>query len=187
MQSRGINLSEYRSTTSVAQLFSPILGSSNYLGIGKTAALIDKVPYQHDYTYGKTYTLWLLAPIPRSLWPGKPVVRIGGVLGEAVFGIRGNTGIPPGSVGEAYLNFGWIGIPLMMLVLGMMAKSFYNYYGRSAYRNINSAVIYSSVILFIAYSGVSADFTAMMSNGLQRYLPLVVVIYLITRKKKSPI
>jgi len=184
-QSRGINFSEYRGVTSAAQIFAPLLGSSNFLGVGKTAAIIDKVPYSYDHTYGETYFLWLVAPIPRSLWPNKPVVRIGGVLGEAIFGIVGKSGIPPGAIGEAYLNFGWLGIPLILFAIGVILKVFYNRYGRTAYRNMNGAIVYSSVIVFVAYSAVSADFTAMMSNGLQRFIPLILVLYFITRKRKN--
>ena len=185
MQSRGLNFQDYRSNTTVASLLAPIMGSSNFLAVGKTAMLIEKVPNSYAHTYGSTYGLWLIAPIPRAFWPEKPIVRIGGVLGAAIFGSDQRSGIPPGSVGEAYLNFGWIGIPIMMGFLGCMLKLFYNTFGRYAYSNINHAIIYSSAIVFVAFSGISADFTAVMSNGLQRIVPLLFILNFITRKQNS--
>jgi len=182
MQSRGLNFQDYRSSTTAANLLSPVMASSNFLAVGKTAMLIDKVPNNYDYTYGSTYALWLIAPIPRSLWPEKPIVRIGGVLGAAVFGSDQRSGIPPGSVGEAYLNFGWVGIPIMMCILGCILKIFYNTFGKYAYSNINHSIVYSSAIVFVAFSGISADFTGLMSNGLQRIIPLLLILKFITRK-----
>ena len=185
IQSRGLTYQNYRSSASVASVLAPVMASSNFLAVGKTAALIDYVPQNYAHTYGATYGLWLIAPIPRAIWPDKPIVRIGGVLGAAVFGTNQRSGIPPGAVGEAYLNFGWLGIPFVLFILGGLLKVFYNTFGRDAYSNVNSAIIYSSAIVFVAFSGLSADFTGLMSNGLQRVLPLLFILALITRKSQK--
>jgi oligosaccharide repeat unit polymerase len=184
MQSRGLSFQDYRANTTTAQIFAPVMASSNFLAVGKTAMLIDKVPQYYPHTYGSTYGLWLIAPIPRALWPEKPIVRIGGVLGAAIFGSDQRSGIPPGAVGEAFLNFGWIGIPFVLFFLGCILKIFYNTFGRYAYTNVNYSIIYSSAVVFVAFSGISADFTALMSNGLQRIVPLLVILWLITRKAR---
>ena len=55
--------------------------------------------------------------IPRFLWPEKPVVLLGGELATLVSGEVGNQ-ISPGYFAEAYWNFGWIGLPLLLVPVG---------------------------------------------------------------------
>lgn len=55
--------------------------------------------------------------IPRFLWPEKPVVLLGGELSTLVSGEVGNQ-ISPGYFAEAYWNFGWIGLPLLLIPVG---------------------------------------------------------------------
>ncbi len=55
--------------------------------------------------------------IPRFLWPEKPLVLLGGELATLVSGEVGNQ-ISCGYFAEAYWNFGWIGLPLLLLPVG---------------------------------------------------------------------
>ena len=55
--------------------------------------------------------------IPRFLWPEKPVVMLGFELATLVSGEVGNS-ISPGYFAEAYWNFGWIGLPLLLVPVG---------------------------------------------------------------------
>lgn len=77
------------------------------------------VPERVEYQLGGTYGRVLIAPIPRELWPEKPGVRVGPAYGPRIYGFSNRvTGTPLGLVGEAYLNFGMLGIPLSAFVLG---------------------------------------------------------------------
>jgi hypothetical protein len=55
--------------------------------------------------------------IPRFLWPEKPMVLLGNELATLVSGDVGNQ-ISPGYFAEAYWNFGWIGLPLLLIPVG---------------------------------------------------------------------
>jgi hypothetical protein len=69
---------------------------------------------------GSTLENALAAFVPRLLWPGKPEISAGGkeLYTEATGGV--GTSISPGLPAEAYWNFGWWGIPLLMLPLGIV-------------------------------------------------------------------
>jgi hypothetical protein len=56
--------------------------------------------------------------IPRFLWPEKPVQTAGGDLATLVTGGVGNQ-ISAGYFAEAYWNFGWIGLPLLLIPVGV--------------------------------------------------------------------
>lgn len=67
---------------------------------------------------GESYASVLAMPIPRAVWPGKP--DAGGVLTARLVFNRNDTAIPPGNVGEAFLNFHIPGIVVIPLIFGIV-------------------------------------------------------------------
>ncbi len=93
----------------------------NQIELPKTAHIIEAVPETLDFQYGKTLTRWLAAPIPREVWPDKPVIHPGPIIGNHLYGQR-VAGVPPGLVAEMWWNFGWFGIVLGCFGFGMGLK-----------------------------------------------------------------
>ena len=85
----------------------------NFLG------LMEFVPERIGYFYGLFYARVPLNFIPRSIWPEKPVSTSGGVFRRIAFPEESG-GLPPGAMGEYYLNFGLLGIPLMGAFYGVL-------------------------------------------------------------------
>jgi hypothetical protein len=76
---------------------------------------------QHDSGFpGHTLdNLWAL-PIPRFLWPGKPnITAIGQDFNELALGSR-TSGSSPGLFGDAYWNYGWWGLLILIVPLGII-------------------------------------------------------------------
>ena len=86
-----------------------IVLNRNQIELPKTAHIINAVPETLDFQYGKTLTRWLAAPIPREVWPDKPVIHPGPIIGNRIYGQR-VAGVPPGLIAELWWNFGWFGI-----------------------------------------------------------------------------
>jgi len=60
------------------------------------------------------------APIPRFLWPDKPnMTEIGQDFNELALNFR-MSGSAPGIFADAYWNFGWWGVPIVFLPLGIV-------------------------------------------------------------------
>ena len=110
------------------------------------------------------------------MWEDKPIVRIGAEVGAALFGTTLRGGVPPGMIGELFLNFGWLGIPIGMLVFGLFLGFIHTRYGLRAYTDFRARVIYSSIVVFIAFSGPSSDFTGMVGMTLQRLIPILLML-----------
>lgn len=70
----------------------------------------------HDH--GQLYVNALLMPIPRDLWPSKPL-QISVRFRDFLFGDTMG-GAPPGLLGEGYIAFGSIGVVLASIVMGWM-------------------------------------------------------------------
>ena len=84
----------------------------------KTAAIITLADDTSDLLWGSSFLGFIVTPIPRVLWPEKPSVRIAPYIAQNLFDFGNFAGVPPGAIGEAYLNFGWPGIAAVMFILG---------------------------------------------------------------------
>lgn len=71
-----------------------------------------------EYLLGSSFVMFIVAPIPRALWPEKPAVRIGPYVAQEILEYGNQSGAPPSAIGEFYINFGWIGVILGMFVFG---------------------------------------------------------------------
>ena len=96
-------------------------------------------PQPQPYLLGQSYYRLLFVPVPRMLWPEKPedTQRIFARALDPKLGRRGTT-IPPGVVGDLYINFGSFG------VLGMVLWGFF--FGMERYRRFSD-------LLFLAGAG----------------------------------
>lgn len=84
----------------------------------------EKVPFLRD----KTYTMILWIPVPRVLYHQRPKFLLD--YFNIIQGIpTGVTVAPVTTVGEAYINFGWPGIPFVFLILGIIYKAFEYVFG----------------------------------------------------------
>ena len=83
-------------------------------------------PDVHPYLYGQSYYRLLFVPVPRSLWPEKPEnsQRIFARVHDRRLAKRGTT-IPPGIVGDLYINFGKFGVIGMFFWGAIFARERY--------------------------------------------------------------
>jgi hypothetical protein len=69
----------------------------------------------------------LTVMVPRFIWPDKPeITAIGADLYTAATAQTGSS-ISPGLFAEAYWNFGWLGVPVLMIPLGIILGFFSQY------------------------------------------------------------
>lgn len=92
-----------------------------FLDPAKTAAIMREADRQGIVHYGDSFVRTLLVPVPRVLWPEKPAIRMGPYVAQDLLGIPTQSGIPPGVIGELYINFRWPGIVLGMGLLGLLS------------------------------------------------------------------
>jgi hypothetical protein len=79
---------------------------------------------QATFARGKTFLEAMVAPIPRLLWPDKPVMAGSGNLVADYTGqsFSAGTSVGVGQVMEFYLNFGFAGVFLGFLILGILLR-----------------------------------------------------------------
>lgn len=88
--------------------------------VRSVAVIMEGVPSRVPYLMGETYLriLWIL--VPRMVYPDKPELIL--PLGYGLETSRAGTSSPTTVYGEAYLNFGWIGVMLVLPILGFLSR-----------------------------------------------------------------
>jgi len=80
--------------------------------------LMQVYPKQLPFQYGMGHFEILERPIPRALWPGKPVGGYMNKLGIFNAGSSGTTGISPTLFGSFYTEGGWGAVFILSLIYG---------------------------------------------------------------------
>lgn len=112
-----------------------------------TAGCLKSVPEQVPFLQDKTYKMILWIPVPRVLYHKRPKFLLN--YFNIIQGIpTGVTVAPVTTVGEAYINFGWPGIPFVFLILGIIYKSF-EYIFRLVLSPSQSAILLFFCIMII--------------------------------------
>jgi len=104
-----------------ASSFEKVILNRNGPGLSKTSHIINNIPDTLDYQYGRTFANWLLAPVPRALYPDKPMIATGPIIGTEIYNTR-LSGVPPGFIAELYWNFYIPGVIFGMLFMGVLLK-----------------------------------------------------------------
>jgi oligosaccharide repeat unit polymerase len=106
----------------------PVVGSVAEMGssMGTVAYTLELVPTARPFDGGVSYLFALLAGVPNVAWAVHPTTAHGTLsawLANTVmpeFAAHGS-GLGYSFIAEAYENFGWIGVPLVLLLLGWIA------------------------------------------------------------------
>jgi len=88
-----------------------------------TGLIVEKTPERVPYQYGSQYPLLVTNLVPRVLWPDKPSVSVANQFFQVEYGLtrRDNlksVSIACGFEAEGYMNFGWMGIVAVGVLVG---------------------------------------------------------------------
>ena len=95
--------------------------------IDRIAWVCSNTPERIPYLKGESYLPFLYAPVPRILWPNKPILsealtNIDAIYDLAVVNSQGNLTAAVGVsyIGEGYANFGVLGVGVVMMLQGLI-------------------------------------------------------------------
>lgn len=104
----------------------------NFLRLAQT---IEFIPSEHDYVYTKQVVFALIRPVPRILWPGKPIDP--GFDLPSMVGLKG-VSLSNSIIGEWYIGYGWLALMFGAWLHGRLAvwANQLREYGRRAHNPI---------------------------------------------------
>lgn len=169
-------ISRSQTETTLNEVIEKTLAGRDMLDITKTCQIINAIPRKLDYIYGETLYGWMLAPIPRSVWPDKPMwVERGPLLMQQVYNQKTTkSGIPPGLPAELYWNFStpgmWIGLALMGLILRHLFLSF-----EPNEQNPTSVIIYTMIATRFGMFALGSDLGTGFVKAALDLVPLLLI------------
>jgi len=175
-----VNLATAVSLESVTER---LFGSRDFLDITTTAQIIAAIKEGRlNYSYGWTYLTWLYAPIPRTIWPEKPAVSVGWVVKRQVFSSESAGGIPPGMIGEAFWAFGFLGVVIIMWLLGWIVGSIYSSLSAYVSKNRNITLVYTFLFLQWSFRVLGSGWSTALLSTLRDAIPLILALYFVTQE-----
>lgn len=134
------------------------------------------VPHQH----GETYSYFFVALIPRILWPEKPVAGTANSFFGISYGLQTEesaktTTFGVSILGESYINFGWAGVGVIMLLQGLLLGVLHHVFGDPRSGPGGQAVFLAFFVFFLNGIGSSAEilFGNLLQNLVCGYFLLV--------------
>jgi hypothetical protein len=144
------------------------------------------VPETVGYQYGRTMLTWLVAPVPRWLWPEKPDIGVGRELGVPVFQRAiGTGGVPPGIIGELHLNFGLAGVFFGLFAAGLVLRSLRETLPPH-FPSKSMVLIYAVLCTRLTLDLLANSFSGSVSKLLQEMIPLMLALYAVSAPTSTP-
>jgi O-antigen polysaccharide polymerase Wzy len=162
---------------SAESLESPLLSRSSL--VRESATVYENTPSLVPFQYGASYQYLLITLIPRFLWPAKPSVNDSNRFYQVAYGVTqaddlDHVAIGAGLIPEAYMNFGWAGIPVVMCLAGILLGVFERVFlGRKA-GTFASAVGLAYVLQLLALNGQAAAYF----GGMIQIVGFTILIFL---------
>lgn len=157
-----------------------ILLNRSYLA-DSFAAVIHYTPQPYDYMLGSGWLEVFYFWVPRGLWPDKPVSYSLTFAQTYLSSLNESQGsfFSPTLLGDAYLNFGPIGVPLLMLALGVALRLWYD--RLTARRSAAGVVVYAASLYWIAMAPEQA-----LQVFLELVISYVAIAWVVTVIGRSP-
>lgn len=164
-----------------------VFGQRNLCGVVKTANLYEALGTRLEYHYGSTLFRWVIAPVPRRIWPAKPAVSLGYSLTEKVYGRDTDKGggTPPGFVGEMLMNFGVAGVPIGCFAFGALIAVFYNNFKGGQGLPTTVLLLYVTLLMPIGFHIISGEVSRTIISIITTVACLLTIV-LLASVPKSP-
>ena len=155
--------------------------------IHQMAHIYSMTPSVVPYQYGRTYSFFLVALIPRVLWPDKPLAGSANGFYAVAYGVTTEEGATTTTfgvsiLGEAFINFGWPGVVLIMLLQGILIGIMQHAFGGSLSGPGGRAVFLAFFVYFLNGIGSSAE---IMFGGILQNLVCGYLLLLWAREKPA--
>ncbi len=183
LRSERDNAAAFSRLPSAPEALNAVVLNRNQIELAKTAHILHAVPDELGFRYGQTIWIWLAAPVPRALWPDKPIIPPGPIIGHQIYG-QAVAGVPPALVAELFWNFSLPGVLLGGFLFGTglrwLEKNFLPVHGGETWR----AALYVAGPMTLGFNAVGSS----LGYGLfQMTLHLAVMSALVwlTRERRS--
>jgi hypothetical protein len=142
------------------------------------------IPFQE----GQTYSYLFITLIPRFIWPDKPSVNDANRFYQVAYGLSDvravqTTSISVGCLAEAYINFGWWGLIVVMCGLGALFRVYEVFVADRS----NTLILVLAATMLPSFLGIEGQLGVYVGGLLQQMLLTFLVFLPITSRKSMPV
>jgi hypothetical protein len=145
----------------------------------QTGNVVEQTPSITPYQMGSTYSYLAAMWIPRALWPGKPTASEANRFYQVAYGLTApdnldTVSLASGTMTEAYINFGWLGVALVMYGIGLLFN-----WVQKVFLTRQSGWLFGAigVMLILNFIGIEAQL-AMYVGGIAQRTLLMILVFL---------
>ncbi len=156
--------------------------------IHQLAYIYMMTPSVIPYEYGSTYSYFAVAIIPRFIWPEKPIAGVVNKNFSVDYGITTaeiaeNTSFGMSLLGEGYINFGIVGVVLVMAIQGLLLSLLEHIFGGYRSGAGGQAVFLAFYVFF--FNGVGSSAEILFGNIFQNLALSCLLLW--WAREKSPV
>lgn len=161
-------------------------GGRYFIGITKSAHIINAFPEYLNYFNGTTFVGWMNLFLPESMkFDNSAFTGLGFYLGYHVFN-QPFSGVPPGIVPEFYMNFGYWGVFCGMFIIGVLLKWLHNnFYAHII--SVAAIVIYAIIVVRMPTFLFNNGFTIAFLKSAADIIIVALFLFIIRSRKRSAI
>lgn len=147
----------------------------NFGDMQNTSHIVRNVPDVVPFQDGSTMVGYLVAPVPRSIWPDKPIVNAGPLLGVYIYGTV-RSGVPPGVFGDLYLNFGSGAVIAGSAVIGLMLGGIDRWRRRLRLNQPVALMVYCAVGFRFGLFAMNKGIAFAVFKGAMELVPVLIAV-----------
>ncbi len=166
-----------------------VVGNENFVDILRVTRMYRSVPDVLRYKYGQSFVTWVVSPIPRVWWVGKPPISQGHDISREVYGVSYQQsdrpqggGRPPGFIGELIWNFGVFAVPVGTLIYGACLRLFHNSMRPFLQSSPFALLLYVGAYLPLSFIVIGGDFSRAMMMAIQGVVTTCVIVAFLSRR-----
>ena len=162
-----------------------LIYNRNFGDMETASHVINAVPDLIPYKNGSTIVTYVVAPIPRSIWRDKPVINVGPLIGYYIYGSK-QTGVPPGFVGDLFLNFGFGGVLIGAALIGRLLRRFERWRIKYAGRvPVAFALLYVPTAFVFTQNAVNKGIGAAVFNSIAQLIVMTTCLWWVGSAKSQ--
>lgn len=144
----------------------------------QSANVLELTPATVPYQNGRLYSYMLVTFIPRAVWPDKPSVNEANQFYQVAYNLTSednlqNVSISVGVLTESYINFGWVGVPLVMFLLGV----FLDFFQRTFFAKTSGLLFNAIGMVFLPLLlGIESQMAQYLGGIVQQIMLILIVM-----------